>query len=187
MRSLYSLLSRLDSKSLSQAPARNENNRWGQKKSPYKPALILAFIVGSHDKKRKKKNQFRRGIVRYDEIQPIFDEVLELIVPDISKIDTHAAVQPFWRLGAGQPKIWDLMPADGATTDLVEAICNTNTNIVSPKKLNSLVSCAEFSTSDFELLSDRLGATIVCRFLIGEYFRDNPNALQLLDFVSPAR
>jgi len=139
--------------------------------------MILSFIRGFHA-----QGKFKKGIIQYEEISPIFEELLALVTEQVD--GAKLGVQPFWRLGAGQPKIWELRPAKNSSDDLVRAMLDSE-NVRTEPALNRLVSYAEFSTADFEVLADELGARTVLRFLIGEYLSGYPCSTELSQQVLP--
>ena len=134
--------------------------------SPYKVIMIAAFILG------RQKKAFKNGLVTIESIKPFYEKIASVLMPG-SEVTDPMVVQPFWYLGAGQPKIWSLIPSEGASDNLVQAMLMRK-QIKDLSSLRKLVSGAELSTPDFELLSDPLGARTVTRFLAGEYLAEHP-------------
>ncbi|WP_193211137.1 hypothetical protein [Luteolibacter marinus] len=177
MNQLYSFLSRVERGRLKVAPWTSKST-WPEGRSPYKVIMISAFIRGIHAAKA-----FKNGLVTPAEITPFFKEVAEIVMPE-SEVSDGMIVQPFWRLGAGQPKIWNLIPAEGAGDVLIAAILDRR-NVRTLPELSRFVCCAELSTPDYELLSDPLGARAVARFLAGEYLDDHDLSREYLRLVAP--
>lgn len=176
MNQLYSFLSRIEKRRLRTAPY-TVRATWGESSSPYKVIMIAALLMGF-----KKKN-FKNGIITLDQIRPFYEKIGKLLVSDFKCKDPQV-IQPFWYLGAGQPKIWNLIPVEGSSGKLIQAILKGK-QVKSPGVFSDLVAGAELTTPDFDLLSDPIGARCVARFLAGEYLADHPNTGELLSMIEP--
>jgi hypothetical protein len=175
MNQLYSFLSRIQKNNLRVAPFTKKATWVAGQGSPYKVIMVTAVLYG------RRKNAFKNGLITIEQIRPFFSKLAALLLP-AAKIEDSMLVQPFWYLGAGQPKIWDLIPAEGASDELIKAMVDRR-QIKTMTALKSLVSGAELSTPDFELLSDPLAARTIVRFIAGEYFYHHPSLRTFLSLI----
>ena len=167
MTSLLDYLNRIRPDNLKVAPARADTKPYPLRgKSPYKPMLLLAVLQAIRDGDAP----FTRGIIEIADCRGRFESLYTSLAGDsrIGDLDVQLS-QPFWYFGAGVPRIWTLVPREGRESELKRAIA-AGTQVKSVGKLDSLVSCAELSASDLNLLSNDVANTAISAFVIRTYF-----------------
>lgn len=176
MDNLLSFLSRIQKTTLRTAPYTARATWATGSRSPYKVIMISALIRGL------KKGQFKNGIVTLNSIRPHYEHIASILMPRAAVSDPMV-VQPFWYLGAGQPKVWSLIPAEGSADELVKAVINRK-QIKTLGILSGMISGAEISTADYELLNDPLCSRTIARFIAGEYLSEHPNYKEFVSTIS---
>jgi hypothetical protein len=81
------------------------------------------------------------------------------------------ASQAFWYLGAGKPRLWELVPTEGMEEE-VRTTIEAKIQIKTAAKLNKLVAFARFPPHYWKMLMDSDVQNALISFLIAEQFTD---------------
>lgn len=168
MTDLLNYLRRISPDQLRVANARSGVKPYpGGQKSPYKPLLLLTVLRMIH----KRDRAFSRGLIRFADCLEHFVRLKTSIYGEIFDEDlTPQVVQPYWYFGAGVPRLWNLVPCEGKTLELNDAISGA-LQIKTRRKLEQLVAMAQVQPSDLDLLSDEAANNAIRAYLVATYFK----------------
>ena len=137
--------------------------------SPYKPALLLVVLEGIS----QEVSPFVEGRFTLQDCVPglkfIFTALDVNGTLDPKKFDAMSA-QPFWYLGAGKPKVFDLKACCGKADELSEATSSPIKQIKSQGTLSKLVECAIIPAADLELITQDVANMAIRGFLVNRFF-----------------
>jgi hypothetical protein len=168
MTDLLAYLNRIAPKNLRVAPARSDTRPFpGGGNSPYKQILLLVVLQMI----RKRDKGFSRGLVDFNVCGEEFAKLVEALYDDGPELNMESmVVQPYWYFGAGVPRLWDLVPQDGRSIELKQAIAS-GTQIKTRSKLERLVALAEIKSSDLDLLNDDTANAAIRGYVVSTYFQ----------------
>lgn len=183
MTDLLEYLNKLSPQSLKVAPRRRDTKPFPLGGNAiYKPALLLVVFQLI----QKGNKGFSQGSIDYPTCRDNFYIVLQAVSGGsaIDGLDAKA-VQPFWYLGAGKPRIWTFIPQDGMTLHLKELIAN-GTQIKTRPKLEKVVSRATIDPNDLELFRNNVANAALRSYLIATYFPSvETRVISALDALVP--
>jgi hypothetical protein len=144
------------------------------RESPYKPVLLLAVLR----RIQQGKPPYIRNEILFENCFGDFSFLYADLFGNTHQIETKVT-QPFWYLGAGTPRIWELVPQYGNEDDLKNAI-SSKAQIKTAKRLQNLVSHAKFRAPDWKLIQDPDVQSALISFLTNEHFANIGQSLARL-------
>jgi predicted restriction endonuclease len=171
MDALYKLLK--DISALERAP-RTVKGDYPAPRSPYKPILLLIALSRIH----KGIESYASNRIEFEHCLKDFGNLYSRLFGSSSEMAARAS-QAFWYLGAGKPKVWELVPKPGMEEEL-KALIEARVQIKTAVKLNKLVAFARFPLGYWNLLTDSDVQRALISFLIAEHFADVRRELEFL-------
>jgi len=151
------------------AVARNSSRaKYPGGRSPYKPLLLLA-VFGSVNQGRP---NYYKGWFRPSDAVGSFAYLHCSIFPNEDnspKVVSSRFAQPYWYLGTGKPRLWDLRPRRGREKELQLSIAE-KIQIKTFRKLEQLVEYAKLDTPTLNLLNDNKHYSTIESYLIDNFF-----------------
>lgn len=142
--------------------------------SPYKPLMLLAVATKILDR----HPGFLTARFKFDDVWPLFVRLHGELCPNVHRpVGPNIAAQPFWKLGAGTPLVWRLVPMPGQADALTNTMRKpSGSQVKSHAKLNRLVHCAEFPDADWWTIRDPICCEAIISYLLASYFKDVDSA-----------
>ncbi|EED31300.1 hypothetical protein NOR53_2595 [gamma proteobacterium NOR5-3] len=130
--------------------------------------LVIFFrVLERHPK-------FLQSKLYFDDLEATFLKVYTELFPSSShKVGESQAVQAFWKLGAGSPKLVLFNSPFGAELELESEMKKSAGHQVKSKpKLARLVEFAHFGLGDWELVQNPINTEAIVSFLLASHFSD---------------
>lgn len=168
---LLDLLKRVAS--LKRAP-RTSRGQYPASQSPYKPLLLLTVLR----RIQQNREPYVSNTITYAACSQDFSTLYSRLYGDSSELESKVT-QPFWYLGTGKPKMWELVAKPGMEEELRQ-LATSRAQIKTAPKLTGLVDSARFADDDWHLLCDADVQKALISFLISEHFADIRHEIDVL-------